>query len=56
MQWPIKNLKKTSRRIAVLFDLLIPLGLFWSLNNQMDHLSWLLLGLIIVSRILVAIF
>jgi len=44
-----------SKTGAVLLDLLIPLLLFYSLNNQLYSIAWLLFGLVILTRLLVTI-
>jgi len=40
------------KRISVLLDILVPFLLYYSMNNHNQILSWLLVGIVAIIRIL----
>jgi len=40
------------KRISVILDILIPFLLYYSMNNHNQILSWLLVGIVVIIRIL----
>ena len=40
------------KRISVLLDILLPFLLYYSMNNHNQILSWLLVGIVVIIRIL----
>lgn len=40
------------KRISVFLDILLPFLLYYSMNNHIQILSWLLVGIVVIIRIL----
>jgi len=40
------------KRISVILDILLPFLLYYSMNNHIQILSWLLVGIVVIIRIL----
>jgi hypothetical protein len=45
----------TIKQISIFLDILVPFLLFFSLNNNNQILSWLLLGCVVFARIFLVI-
>jgi len=40
------------KRTSVLFDILLPFLLYYSMNSHFQVLSWLLVGIVVIVRVL----
>jgi hypothetical protein len=40
------------KRISILLDILLPFMLYYSMNNHNQILSWFLVGIVVIIRIL----
>ena len=43
------------KRTSVILDILLPFLLYYSMNNHIQILSWFLLGIVVIIRVLLVI-